>query len=445
MSLPPTIFETARVLIVEDDELSSQLLRRMLETAGYLQVRVVNDGREALGAFKGFLPDILLLDLYMPGVGGFDVMKQLEGVLSKETYFPILVLTGDDTSDTKVRALNAGAKDFLTKPLDPPEVIARIRNLLETRFLHIASQSHSLLLEECVKERTEQLEETLKRLHTTQIQAIKSERLGALGVMASGIAHDFNNSLTSILGYSELLLEYPGRTEYLKKILTAGQDAAQIVRRLREFYKSDHTDESPVAVNLNALIEHAVSLTMPRWSNQALATGICIEVRTELAEIPLIAGNPAELRESLTNLIFNAVEALPGGGEILIQTEVEGETVRLRIADNGLGMDESTLQRCLEPFFTTKGDAGTGLGLSVCAFHPWLRGMISKQPRQLPPWSVPCESSWLTISRLSVSSSPSCCEPMVMSLTPLAVVAPRSRDFDKRILTSASPISPCLE
>jgi signal transduction histidine kinase len=365
MSLHPTIFETARVLIVEDDEMSSQLLQRMLEGAGYLKVRVVNDALETLQAFNDFVPDILLLDLYMPEIDGFEIMKQLQQAIPKDTYFPILVLTGDDASDTKVRALNMGAKDFLSKPLDPPEVMARIRNLLETRFLHIASESHSLLLEECVKERTGQLEETLARSHTTQVQVIKSERLGALGVMASGIAHDFNNSLATILGYSDLLLEHPGRTEYLKEILTAGQDARQIVRRLREFYKPDHSDEPLVAVNLNALVEHAVSLTMPRWSNQALVTGTCISVRTELTEIPLIAGNPAELRESLTNLIFNAVDALPGGGTIRIETKVEGEMAVLRITDSGLGMDENTLQRCLEPFFTTKGEAGTGLGLSV--------------------------------------------------------------------------------
>jgi signal transduction histidine kinase len=365
MSHHPTIFETAHVLIVEDDALSSQLLQRMLDTAGYLKVRVVNDAREALPTYHDFAPDILLLDLYMPEMDGFEVMKQLQDAIPKDTYFPILVLTGDDTSETKVRALNAGAKDFLSKPLDPPEVIARIRNLLETRFLHIASESHSLLLEECVNERTSQLEETLTRLHTTQVQVIKSERLGALGVMASGIAHDFNNSLATILGYSELLLEHPGRTEYLKEILTAGQDARQIVRRLREFYKPDHSDEPLVAVNLNALVEHAVSLTMPRWSNQALATGTCISVRTDLTEIPLIRGNPAELRESLTNLIFNAVDALPEGGTIRIETKVEGETALLRISDNGVGMDESTTQRCLEPFFTTKGESGTGLGLSV--------------------------------------------------------------------------------
>ena len=365
MSNPPNHLETSKVLIVEDDHASLRILKATLEMAGFQHICGVSDAREALKVFQDFNPDILLLDLYMPHMDGFEIMDQLRGLIPKETYFPIIVLTGDTMSDTKVRALNAGAKDFLSKPLDVPEVLARIKNLLETRFLHIAVQSHSVLLEECVKERTSQLEETLGRLHATQSQVIKSERLGALGVMASGIAHDFNNSLTTILGYSELLLEHPERSEYLEYVLTAGQDAAQIVRRLREFYKSDSGNEPLAAVNLNALVEHAISLTMPRWSNQSLANGTCIKVLAELTEIPLIAGNPAELREALTNLIFNSVDALPGGGTITIKTETDGRNVLLQIEDDGLGMDESTAQRCLEPFFTTKGERGTGLGLSV--------------------------------------------------------------------------------
>jgi CheY-like chemotaxis protein len=195
---------------------------------------------------------------------------------------------------------------------------------------------------------------------------VKQERLGALGVMASGIAHDFNNSLAAILGYGELLLEHPGRTEYLKKIMVAGQDARHTVRRLREFYKSEQGPQPFAAVNLNTLAEQAVSLTMPRWSNQALARGIRIGMKVELLDsLPLVAGNPAELRELLTNLIFNAVDALPNGGEIRIQTQQEGDAAILRVIDNGVGMDERTVERCMEPFFTTKGEGGTGLGLSV--------------------------------------------------------------------------------
>jgi signal transduction histidine kinase len=365
MDLPKRVFENARVLIVDDDERSTLLLKRMLEMQGLCQIHVVNDARSAVATFQQLHPDILLLDIFMPYFDGFELMKQLRMEIPEEDYFPILVLSGDISPDVKLRALKAGAKDFLSKPLDVAEVSARIRCLLATRFLHLELQSHNMFLEERVQERTAQLEATLARLRTSQTQVVKQERLGALGVMASGIAHDFNNSLATILGYGELLLEHPERTEYIKKVMTAGQDARQTVRRLREFYKSAAEPEPFAAVNLNILVEQAVSLTMPRWSNQALASGIRILVKMDLVEIPLIAGNPAELRELLINLIFNSVDALPNGGEIRIQTREEGEAVLLGVADTGSGMDDATVERCMEPFFTTKGDGGTGLGLSV--------------------------------------------------------------------------------
>jgi len=365
MDLPNRVYENARILIVDDDERSSMLLKRMLEVEGLYQIHVVNDARSAVATFQQIHPDILLLDIFMPYFDGFELMQQLRTEIPEGDYFPILVLTGDIAPETKLRALKAGAKDFLSKPLDVAEVGARIRTLLATRFLHLELQSHNMFLEERVQERTAQLEATLVRLRTSQTQVVKQERLGALGVMASGIAHDFNNSLATILGYGELLLEHPERTDYVKKLMTAGQDARQTVRRLREFYKSDAGAEKFAAVNLNILAEQAVSLTMPRWSNQALARGIRILVKTDLAAIPLIAGNPAELRELLINLIFNSVDALPNGGEISIQTRQEGETALLSVSDNGSGMDDATVERCMEPFFTTKGEGGTGLGLSV--------------------------------------------------------------------------------
>lgn len=363
MQLPKSTFETARVLVVDDDVRSSLLLERMLR--GHFQVHIVNDERETFETFERLHPDILLLDIYMPQIDGFEVMRRLRESGAADDFFPILVLTGDQNPETKVRALTAGAKDFLHKPLDAAEVTARIRNLLETRFLHLELQSHNIFLEERVHERTAQLESTLANLRATQAQVIKRERLAALGVMASGIAHDFNNTLSSILGYGELLLENPGHTDYIGHILSAGHDARQIVRRLREFYKSGDDGEPYTSIHFNTLIDQAVAVTMPRWSGQALTWGAHITVKRQLGEIPLIAGNPVELRELLANLIFNAVDALPHGGQIVIRSATEGDTAVIRLSDDGLGMDAETVRRCLEPFFTTKGEQGTGLGLSV--------------------------------------------------------------------------------
>ena len=223
------------------------------------------------------------------------------------------------------------------------------------------------------RESLRQLEKALADLKETQRQAIQQERLRALGQMASGIAHDFNNTLAHIVGYIDLLLnvhpqnlEKPAIVrEYLEVMNTAASDAVGIVNRLREFYRYREESDTVRPVDLNQIVREAVALTQPRWRDQALANGCVIQVLTELNDLPPLPGNEAELREALTNLIFNAVDALPHGGAIVFQTHfAEGRAV-LRVVDNGIGMTEDVRQRCLEPFFTTKGQTGSGMGLAM--------------------------------------------------------------------------------
>ena len=311
----------AKILIVDDEQANVRLLERILELIGATRVASTCDSREAMAMFLDFRPDLVLLDLHMPNVTGFDIMEQVKALTQGDNPVPVLVLTADVTTKTKHRALAAGAKDYLTKPLDQSEVLLRIRNLLENRFLHIQLQNQNILLEEQVRERTSQLEDTLSKLRTAQHTAIKQERLSALGTMAAGIAHDFNNALTLILGYSDLMLSSlkvnPDAPEVaqLGAITTAAQDAAQIVRRLREFHRPDDGAETRVVLNLNQLIEQAVSLTRPRWKDDPRARGIEIEIKCELGELRPMSGDPAELREMLTNLIFNARRChAPGRG-----------------------------------------------------------------------------------------------------------------------------------
>ena len=361
----------AKILIVDDEQANVRLLERILELIGATHIRSTTDSREALALFIDFRPDLVLLDLHMPNVTGFDILEQFKTLGGGENNVPVLVLTADVTNKTKHHALRLGAKDYLTKPLDQAEVLLRIRNLLENRFLQIQMQNQNILLEEQVAERTTQLEDTLSKLRMAQQSAIRQERLSALGTMAAGIAHDFNNALTLILGYSDLLLAGAkargGETEtsQLHAITTAAQDAAQIVRRLREFHRPDEGLETRVVLQLNALIEQAVSLTRPKWHEQVRHRGVEVDIRTELKELPPLQGDPAELREMLTNLIFNAVDAMPEGGVITVRTQIDDGEALLRVTDTGTGMDEETRRRCLEPFFTTKGERGTGLGLSA--------------------------------------------------------------------------------
>jgi len=157
-----------RVLIVDDQAPNVLLLEMVLRQAGYSDLRSTTDPHAVLSIFAEFQPDILLLDLHMPRLNGFQVMEQLKGIVGNETYLPILVLTADMSTGMKQRALACGAKDFLTKPFDVTEILLRIKNLLETRFLHLQLQDQNQVLEVKVQERTHDLEgariEILQRL-----------------------------------------------------------------------------------------------------------------------------------------------------------------------------------------------------------------------------------------------------------------------------------------
>ena len=230
---------------------------------------------------------------------------------------------------------------------------------------------------------TEGLQKAYEELRRTQHVVVQQERLRALGQMASGVAHDVNNALSPIVAYSELLLStLPDLPEvskhYLQTINQAGGDIAQIVARMREFYRRRSDAEQLTQVNINKVIEEVIELTRPRWRDLSQRQGISINVQCELEPEPsLLHSDAGELREALINLVFNAVDAMPQGGTITFVTrsisgpvsEESGASERqlqVEVKDNGFGMDEKTRQHCLEPFFSTKAQrGGTGLGLAM--------------------------------------------------------------------------------
>jgi signal transduction histidine kinase len=362
-----------KILIVDDEPVNVALLEDLLQISGFEQLRSTTDPRRVQALCREFRPDLILLDLNMPYLDGFGVLAQLGEEVTAADCLPILVLTADINLDTKRRALAAGATDFLTKPFDHVEVILRISNLLRVRHQHLQLTDQKQLLESAVRERTAELSQTLDQLRNAQGQIIQQERLSALGSMTAGIAHDFNNVLSLILGYSEMLLrslQQPGGAKaadmLLGTIITAAQDAAKMFARLREFHRPADKGQPKHPTDINQLVEQAIDLTHPRWHSQAMGQGATIRVVTDLhPDLPPLMGEAAELREMLTNLIFNAVDAMPKGGTITLRTRLDGSNIVLEIGDTGTGMTEETRSRCLEPFFTTKGQKGTGLGLAM--------------------------------------------------------------------------------
>jgi len=160
----------ARILVVDDQEANVRLLERILQRAGYTNVATTTDSRQVAAMYAELDPDLILLDLLMPHMDGFDVMEELGRRVPDGTYLPILVLTADATPQARQRALSMGARDFLTKPFDHDEALLRIRNLLETRSLHLRLKDQNEALEQKVRERTEELEKSLEVLRRTAEQ-----------------------------------------------------------------------------------------------------------------------------------------------------------------------------------------------------------------------------------------------------------------------------------
>jgi signal transduction histidine kinase/CheY-like chemotaxis protein len=208
-------------------------------------------------------------------------------------------------------------------------------------------------------------------LRQTQQAALQHERLRALGQMSSGIAHDINNAISPAALYADSLLEREvglsedGRRQ-LQTIQQAVHDVAATVARMREFYRQREPQLLQAAVGLNELVRQVIDMTRARWSNMPQQLGITIELVTQLQSgLPLVLGVESEIREALINLVFNAVDAMPQGGTLTLRSRSAGETVCVEVTDTGAGMDEDARRRCLEPFFTTKGERGTGLGLAM--------------------------------------------------------------------------------
>lgn len=215
-------------------------------------------------------------------------------------------------------------------------------------------------------------EAAANQLAQTQEYLNLVDKVRVVGQLASGVAHDFNNLLAGILGNAQLLLyeiQDAEQRDMLRVIERAAKDGSETVRRLQGFARMEH-DSPMTEVRLDMLARDAIDITRPRWRDVAQSRGVTIEIVRDLRPVTPIAGRPAELREVLTNLVINAVDAMPKGGSITLKSYDDLENIQhpgvvLEVADQGIGMSPELQARIFDPFFTTKGEHGTGLGLAV--------------------------------------------------------------------------------
>ncbi|MEQ1833993.1 MAG: ATP-binding protein [Candidatus Eisenbacteria bacterium] len=258
-------------------------------------------------------------------------------------------------------------------------------------------------------------------LRATQAQLVQSAKLNALGEMAGGVAHDFNNILAAILGRTQLLLQTvddPGMRRQLGVIEQAALDGAQTVRRVQEFTRV-RQDERFETLDVNRVLYGVVELTRPAWEAGAKRRGIVVNVHLDLKATHTIAGAASELREVFTNMVLNAIDAMPVGGDLWITSHDEPDAVRVQVRDTGIGMDPDTRARVFDPFFTTKEVKGTGLGLSVAY------GIVTRHRGQIDVQSAPNNGTVFTLSfpigAVLVELGPSAEGPPPTSLRALVV------------------------
>jgi len=321
-----------------------------MELALTRQARVDIDQNGLLRCVHGHLvhePDIAGLPFQFP-------MRLARGGLRAVVFAPLLV-------ESKVFGVLIAARR------QPNSFSSGECEFLRQLSEHVALAAHQSQLYEA-------LQQAYDDLRQTQQAIMQQERLKALGQMASGIAHDINNAISPVALYTESLLEKepnlsPRARDYLTTIQHAIEDVAQTVARMREFYRQREEPIALAPVKLNQLVAQVIDLSRARWSDMPQQRGVFIKIETALApELPLVLGIESEIREALVNLVFNAVDAMPGGGTLTLRTKISSTAIRgvqVEVSDTGVGMDEDTRRRCLEPFFTTKGERGTGLGLAM--------------------------------------------------------------------------------
>jgi PAS domain S-box-containing protein len=272
---------------------------------------------------------------------------------------------------------------------------ARAQNLAVTlSFLAERDGAHDGMLA-IVRDMTTQRE--------IEAQMHQSERLTALGQMAGGIAHDFNNLLQAILGYAQLMARSPGNTDVVRRgldvIEKAANGGAETVRRIQKFARL-RPDEPFVSMDLNQVVRDSLAITRPRWDEKKVKGGVPLQLELELGPVPVVMGRPAELNEVITNLVLNAIDAMPKGGTLRIRTRLgDHRHAVITVADTGLGMTDEVRKRVFDPFFTTKGEEGTGLGLSVS------HSIVERHGGDLRVDSRPGEGTTFTIT-LPIGMSP---------------------------------------
>ena len=352
--LPNALHTPHTILVVENDERLSRPTQKNLTRSGF-HTALVSNGAEAIAWIANNPVALLLMNYRLPDMS---VKKFLHTLTDRNLSVPFITMIEQGDEKAAIEMMKLGTRDFLVKD----------SALLDILPLIVNRTMEQLAIERRLHEAEEALKRSVERYHNL----IKFANVG-------GVTHNFNNVLAAILGRVQLarvIMKSPqGEKERRKAIVElnkslelvekAALDGAEMVRRIQEFSRRRNDDKYFAEVDLNKVIGDALEFTKARWKNQAEAKGIKIKIKKDLSPLVSIAGNDSDLREVFINIINNAIDAMPHGGNIIIKTFQEDSQFIAQVKDTGVGIPEVIWDTIFDPFFTTKGVESTGLGLSV--------------------------------------------------------------------------------
>ena len=362
--------KSSKILIVDDNAANVEVLESMLLMEGYDNILTTTDSRKVLELYLKFEPDLILLDLMMPYMSGFEVMEQLNRLTKEQTYLPILVLTADAAESTKKKALSTGASDFLAKPFDLTEVSLRIKNLLYTNYLYSQVRNQNIILEEKVKERTLELETKNEQLLVALEKADAANRLKQ--AFLNNISHEIRTPLNGIVGFRSLLKdESVSLEEKIDYIDIMQESSTRLINTITRFLDISLLHSGNMELHLSDLNpELLVYSAYEKYSAACAKKNIELEMITEnLPENINVYSDEYKILKVFDNLVENAIK-FTDGGSIKIGCELFNNDIVFFVKDRGMGISPDFKDRIFFSFSQAdeeinKEFEGLGLGLSI--------------------------------------------------------------------------------